>query len=76
MLTCHIYYIYGTWRSKELGDLKSSFGGRGRFLWGGGGGKGGGKNSPGTSTTLSELPTYLRLFWSKNSYALRNIPSY
>ena len=40
MLPCHIYYIYGTWRSKELGDLKSSFGGRERFLWGGGGGWG------------------------------------
>ena len=37
MLPCHIYYIYGTWRSKELGDLKSSFGGRERFLWEGGG---------------------------------------
>ena len=36
MLPCHIYYIYGTWRSKELGDLKSSFGGRERFSWGGG----------------------------------------
>ena len=29
MLPCHIYYINGTWRSKEVGDLKSSLGGRG-----------------------------------------------
>ena len=28
MLPCHSCYIYGTWRSKELGGLKSSNGGK------------------------------------------------
>ena len=57
MLTCHIYYIYGTWRSKELGDLKSSFGGRGRFLWGGEGGRVGVKTPQGPQLLcLNYLP--------------------
>ena len=25
MLPCHNSYIYGTWKSKEVGDLKSSY---------------------------------------------------
>ena len=29
MLLCHSCYIYGTWRSKEEGGLKSSYGGKG-----------------------------------------------
>ena len=29
MLSCHSYYIYGTWRSKNVGGLKSSYGGNG-----------------------------------------------
>ena len=28
MLPCHSYYIYGTWTSKEVGGLKSSYGGK------------------------------------------------
>ena len=28
MLPCHSCYIYGTWRSKKVGDLKSSYGGK------------------------------------------------
>ena len=28
MLPCHSCYIYGTWRSKEVGSLKSSYGGK------------------------------------------------
>ena len=30
MLGCHSCYIYGTCRSKELGGLKSLYGGKGR----------------------------------------------
>ena len=28
MLPCHSCYIYGTWRSKEVGGLNSSYGGK------------------------------------------------
>ena len=35
MLPCHSCYIYGTWRSKEVGSLKSSYGGNsGDTHWG------------------------------------------
>ena len=40
MLPCHSYYICGTWRSKEVGCLKLSYGGKGKnhrqeeLLWG------------------------------------------
>ena len=28
MLPCHSCYIYGTWRGKEVGGLKSMYGGK------------------------------------------------
>ena len=30
MLRCHSCYICGTWRSKEIGDLKLSYGDKGK----------------------------------------------
>ena len=40
MLSCHSCYICGTWKNKEVGDLKLSYGGNGKnhkpeeLLWG------------------------------------------
>ena len=28
MLPCHSYYVYGTWRNKEVGGLNSLYGGK------------------------------------------------
>ena len=68
MLLCHSCYIYGTWKSKDGGGLKSSYRGK---LEGKGNHevKGGGHVllEVDLSAILSELPTYFSLFWCKNS---------
>ena len=61
MLPCHSCYIYGTWRNKEVGGLKLSYGGKlkgesHKVKWGGGGGTFYGAVDP--SSILLELPTY------------------
>ena len=68
MLPCHGYYIYGTWRRKEVRGLKLWYGGklkgeksqraRGSNFYGGLG-----EFDP--SASLSELPTYFSLSWCK-----------
>ena len=67
----HSCFIYGTWRSKEVGGLKSSYGGKlrgagatykvreGRAIFMG-------QLTP-QSAIPSELPTYFGLFWCKKS---------
>ena len=62
MLLCHSCYIYGTWKSKDGGGLKSSYGGKLE-------GKGSHKVKGGghvllevdLSAILSELPAYQSL---------------
>ena len=63
MLPCHSCYIYGTWRSKEVGGLKSPYGeklkGESHKAKGGEGTFYGGVDFSGI---LSELPTHFSLF--------------
>ena len=75
MLPCHNCYICGTWRSKEVGGLKLSYGGQGEKPLT----RGAIKKLPRELTTelfYLELPTYFSLFWCKKAYALHMIPSY
>ena len=68
MLPCHSCYIYGTWRSKEVGGFKvivsrEAKGGEPES-------QRGGDNfyeAAEPSGILSELPTYFSLFWCKKS---------
>ena len=70
MLSCHSCYIYGTRRSKEVGEFKVVI--RREAEEGGGGGT---KSKEGAnfyggvdpSVILSELPTYFSLFLCKKS---------
>ena len=79
MLPFHSCYICGTWRSKEVGRLKLSFGGKGEshtqedLL-----GHHKKKLPRGLTTELLylELPNYFSILWCKNIYALHKIPSY
>ena len=73
MLPFHNCYICGTWRSKEVGGLMLSYGGKGKshkkrnFLWGAT------KKLPCELTVgllYLESPTYFSLLWCKNIYAL------
>ena len=63
-------YICGTWRSKEVGRLMLSYGGKGKshdILWGAI------KNLRTELTTellYLESPTYFSLLWCENIYAL------
>ena len=79
MLPCHSCYICGTWRSKEVGSLKLSYGGEGKsykqeeLLWGAI------RKLPRkliTELLYLELPAYFSLLWCKKIYALHKIPPY
>ena len=79
MLPFHSCYICGTWRSKQVGGLKLSYGGKEKshkqedLLWGAI------KKLPRELTTellYLELPTFFSLLWCKNIYALHKILSY
>ena len=79
MVPCHSFYICGTWRSKEVGGLKLSYGRKGKrrtqekLLWGAI------KKLPMELTTellYLELPTYFSFLWPKKIYVLHMIPPY
>ena len=80
MLPSHSWYICGTWRSKEVGGLSLSYGGKEKscnkqeeLLWGAI------RKLPIKLTTellYPELPALFNLLWCKKIYALDNIPSY
>ena len=79
MLRCHSCYICGTWRSKEIGGLKLSYGGKGKshqqgeLLWDVI------KKLPRELTTALlylELHTYFSLLLGKKIYVRHKIPSY
>ena len=79
MLPCHSCYICGTWRSKEVGGLKLSYGGEGKshkqeeLLWGAI------RKLPRkliTELLYLELPACFSLLWCKKIYALHKIPPY
>ena len=77
MLPCHGCYVCGTWRSKEVGGWKLSYGGKGKsqkqekLLWGTI------RKLPKELTTdllYLELPAYFILLWcKKNIYILHKI---
>ena len=62
MLPCHSCYTYVTWRSKKVGDLKSSHGRKRGHATKGGKGGGGLWGGFELSASLSQLPTYSSLF--------------
>ena len=67
----HSCYVCETWRSKEVGGLKLSYGGKEKSHIQG--------ELPRELTTELlnlELPVYFNLFWSKKINALYKIPPY
>ena len=79
MLRCHSCYICGTWRRKEAGGLKLSYGGEGEsykqeeLLWGAIRKL---SRELNTGPLNVELPAYFSLLWCKKIHALHKIPSY
>ena len=79
MLRCHSCYICGTWRSKEIGDLKLSYGDKGKshqqgeLLW-----DVIKKLTRELTTELLylELHTFFSVLLGKKIYVLHRIPSY
>ena len=79
MLRCHSCYICGTWRSKEIGDLKLSYGDKGKshqqgeLLW-----EVIKKLTRELTTELLylELHTFFSVLLGKKIYVLHRIPSY
>ena len=79
MLRCHSCYICGTWRSKEIGDLKLSYGDKGKshqqgeLLW-----DVIKKLTKELTTELLylELHTFFSVLLGKKIYVLHRIPSY